>query len=62
MIARGDRPTDRVATALDGRWVVDALPWVPLTATRRVEALDEARTAIADWLDVAPEAFDVEAE
>jgi hypothetical protein len=38
---------------------VDALPWVSVTATGRREALDEARTAIAEWLDVPPIAFDV---
>jgi hypothetical protein len=60
MIARGDRPAYRVTTALDGRWVVDARPWVSLTATGRLEALDEARAAIAEWLGVSPEAFDVD--
>jgi hypothetical protein len=59
MIARGDRPAYRVTTALDGRWV-DARPWVSLTATGRLEALDEARAAIAEWLDVSGDAFDVE--
>jgi hypothetical protein len=46
MIARGDRPEYRVATAQDGRWRVDTLPWVPVTATRRREALDEARPVL----------------
>jgi hypothetical protein len=32
-----------------------------VTATGRREALDEARAAIAKWLEVDPEAFDVEA-
>jgi predicted RNase H-like HicB family nuclease len=30
-------------------------------ATGRREALDEAREAIAAWLEVAPDEFDVEA-
>jgi hypothetical protein len=62
MIARGDRPAYRVTAAEDGRWRVDTLPWVPVTATGRREALDEARAAIAEWLDVSPEAFDVETD
>jgi hypothetical protein len=61
MIARGDRPAYRVTTAQDGRWRVDAMPWVTVTATGRREARDEARTAIAEWLEVSPDAFDVEA-
>lgn len=60
MIARGDRPAYRVTAAEDGRWRVDTLPWVSLTATGRREALDEARAAIAAWLQVEPDAFDVE--
>lgn len=60
MIARGDRPAYRVTAAEDGRWRVDTLPWVSLTATGRREALDEARAAIAAWLQVEPHAFDVE--
>jgi hypothetical protein len=61
MIARGDRPLYRVMTAQDGRWRVDTLPWVSVTATGRREALDEARAAIASWLDVEPDSFDIEA-
>ena len=60
MIARGDRPAYRVTTAEDGRWRVDELRWVSATATGRREALDEARTAIAEWLGVSPDSFDVE--
>jgi hypothetical protein len=36
------------------------VPWVPVTATGRREALDEARAAIAEWLGVPPDGFDVE--
>ena len=60
MIARGDRPAYRVTTAQDGRWTVDAMPWVSVAAVNRREALDEARAAIAAWLEVEPDAFDVE--
>lgn len=61
MVARGDRPTYRIKTARDGQWTVDTLPWLPLNASSHREALDDARTAIAEWLDVPPDAFDVEA-
>jgi hypothetical protein len=37
------------------------LPWLSVTALGRREALDEARAAIAEWLEVEPDAFDVEA-
>ena len=57
---RGDRPAYRVTTAQDGRWTVDAMPWVSVAAVNRREALDEARAAIAAWLEVEPDAFDVE--
>lgn len=57
MIARGDRPAYRLTGTADGRWRVDTLPWVSVNAH---EALDEARAAIADWLGVEPDAFDLE--
>jgi hypothetical protein len=60
MIARGDRPAYRAVSATDGRWRVDTLPWVPVMTGRR-EALEEARAAIAEWLDVPHDSFDVEA-
>ena len=60
MIARGERPAYRLTTAQDGRWRVDALPWLSVTATGRREAMDEARVVIAEWLDVRPDTFDVE--
>jgi hypothetical protein len=62
MIARGDRPGYRITPAQDGRWHVDALPWLPVSVASRREALDAARTAIAEWLDVLPDTFDVEAD
>jgi hypothetical protein len=58
MIARGERPMYRLR-AEDGRWAVDALPWVTVTAAGRQEALDAARAAIGRWLEVAPDAFDL---
>lgn len=61
MIARGERPTYRIRTAQDCRWTLDGMPWLSLAATSRREALDEARAAIATWLGVPLDAFDVEA-
>ena len=60
MIARGERPAYRLIYAEDGRWRVDALPWVSVTAIGRREALDEARAAIAAWLQVESDSLDVE--
>lgn len=60
MIARGERPLYRLAIATDGRLAVENAPWLPLVATHRRDALAEARAAIADWLDVAPDAFELE--
>jgi predicted RNase H-like HicB family nuclease len=62
MIARSDRPAYRVTAAEDGCWTVDELPSVSVTATGRREALDEARAATAEWLEVDPDAFDVESQ
>jgi hypothetical protein len=63
MIARKDRPCYRVAETGDGATVhVIELPWIaPIEATRR-SALDRTREAIAAWLDVQPDTFDVERE
>ena len=59
MVARGQRPMYRVR-AQDGRWTVHAMAWLSVAATGRSEALDAARAAIAEWLEVSPQAFDVE--
>jgi hypothetical protein len=61
MVARKERPCYRVAETGDGATVhIIELPWIaPIEATRRT-AIDRAREAIAAWLDVQPDAFDVE--
>jgi hypothetical protein len=63
MVARRERPCYRVAETGDGITIhIVELPWIaPMTATRAM-ALEQARHAIADWLDVRPDAFDVERE
>ena len=60
MVARGERPGYRLIAAQDGAWTVHELPWVMVAATSRRDTLEAARAAIAEWLDVAPDAFDVE--
>lgn len=60
MIARTERPCYRVAETGDGTYHLIELPWVrPVVATRGT-ALERARAAVAGWLDVHPEAFDIE--
>jgi hypothetical protein len=61
MIARKQRPCYRVAETGDGTTVhIIELPWIePIDATRQT-AIDRARDAIAAWLDVQPDSFDVE--
>lgn len=45
----------------DGRWTIDALLWITVTARSGREALDAARAAISEWLEVRRDAFDLEA-
>jgi hypothetical protein len=61
MIARKERPCYRVAETGDGATVhIIELPWIrPIDASRQ-NALDRAREAIAEWLGVQPDTFDVE--
>lgn len=61
LIARGERPLYRLRAAQDGDWTVGGYPWLSVAATGCREALTEARAVIAEWLEVPPEAFDVEA-
>lgn len=60
-IARGQRPLYRVRAGQDGRWTVEGCPSLSVTASDRRAALERTRTAVAEWLDVEPDAFDVEA-
>jgi hypothetical protein len=61
MIARKERPCYRVADTGDGATVhIIELPWIaPIDATRQT-AIDRARDAIAAWLGVQPDSFDLE--
>jgi hypothetical protein len=60
MIARGERPGYRLR-AQGGHWTVDALPWITVTAAYRWDAIQAARAAIAAWLEVTIDSFDVDA-
>jgi hypothetical protein len=60
-IRQGDRPMYRVRTAQDGRWAVLGCPWLSIDANDRRSAREAMRTAVAEWLGVDPDAFDVEA-
>lgn len=61
MISRGERPGYRIAETGDGETVhVVELPWLGRIATDRRDAIRKARQAIAEWLGVDLEAFDVE--
>jgi len=46
----------------DGRWEVDACPWLELDAASRTEALVAARAAVAVILNVEPDWFDAGTE
>jgi hypothetical protein len=60
MVARGERPLYHVRPCPDGLWVIHEAPWLTLHAGSRSEALIGARSVIVAWLEVAPDAFDVE--
>jgi hypothetical protein len=51
----------RVVAGQDGSRSVYGCEWLSVTATTRLDALDAARAAVSAWLEVEPEAFDVEA-
>jgi hypothetical protein len=59
-ISRGERPLYRVRAAQDGRWEVEGCPWLSIEASERRAGLQRTREAIAAWLEVEPDAFDVE--
>jgi len=60
MIARGDRPTYHVTFARSGSRTVVEFEWLHLEAQGRRDALAAAHSAIAAWLDVSPDAFDLD--
>lgn len=59
-IARGERPVYRAMQAQDGRWEVLGCPWLSIDSKDRRSAVDATRAAVAEWLGVGRDAFDVE--
>jgi hypothetical protein len=51
----------RAWRADDGRWYVLGYPWLSIDATDRRSALEATRAAVAEWLGVERDAFDVDA-
>ena len=63
MIARGERPMyriERVSLAPELRIRIVELPWLEASAGHPRDASSAGRAAIAAWLGVSPDAFDVE--
>jgi hypothetical protein len=61
VIAGGERSVYRCVAAKDGRWEVLGCPWLSIEANDRRSAVEATGAAVADWLDVEPNAFGVEA-
>jgi hypothetical protein len=45
---------------VDGHWYVLGYQWLSIGANDRRLALEATRAAVAEWLGVDPESFDVE--
>ena len=54
-----ERPLYLVRPGLDGSWVVDGYPWLSIDANDRRSARDATRAAVAAWLGVEADAFEV---
>ena len=61
-IRRGERPAYRVVPAQHGSWRVLGREWLAIDANDRRSAVEGTRAAVAEWLGVEPDAFDVETE
>lgn len=59
MIAHGERPLYRVTVASDISWTVNDLPDLRGVAASRRRAVDAARAAVAAFLEVDADAFDL---
>jgi hypothetical protein len=46
----------------DGRWEILACPWPSIDMNDRRSAAETTRLAVAEWLGVSLDAFDVEAD
>ena len=58
-IARGERPVYRAMQAKDGRWYILGYAWLSIDANDRRSAVEATRAAVAEWLGVEPDTFDV---
>jgi hypothetical protein len=58
-IARGERPLFWVLVDLEGDWSVDAASWLTGPAPNRTEARAAAGAALAELLEVDPDALEV---
>ena len=61
MVRSGEKPLFLARTAQDGRWVIEGHEWLSIDANNRRAALVAMRAAVAQWLGVDPDTFDVEA-
>ena len=59
-IASGERLVYRAWRADDGRWYVLGYPWLSIDANDLRSAREATRAAVAEWLGVQHDAFDVE--
>jgi len=59
MVRAGERPLYLIRMAQDGHWQVEGRPWLSIDARERRSALEGTRAAVAEWLGVDPDAFDV---
>jgi hypothetical protein len=62
MIARGARPLFKARLEPDGEFILIRIPQLEIVtqARHRAEIVAMARDCIAIWLDVRPDAFDLE--
>lgn len=60
MVSRHERPGYLLEPRPDGSWAVSGLPGVSVVAPGRRAAMDALRVAIAEVLDVDPQAFDMQ--
>jgi len=51
----------RVMPRQDGSWSVLGFEWLAVVANDRRSAMEATRAAVAEWLGVEPDVFDVEA-
>jgi len=59
MVRAGERLVYLARMAHDGHWAVEGGWWLSIEANDRRSALEATRAAVAAWLGVDPNAFDV---